>query len=105
MRDAPSQFIIKNLLKSGARIRAYDPVAMDDAKKIYPKVTYCKDAYEAVKGADAMVIVTEWNQFRNLDLNRVKRLLKGKYFFDLRNIYVPEKVRELGFIYRSVGRP
>lgn len=104
MRDAPSVFIIENLLKSGAKIRAYDPVAMEDAKKILPKITYCKDTYDAARGADAVVIVTEWNQFRNLEFNKFKSLMKGKLFFDLRNIYESQKMKKMGFEYYSVGR-
>jgi UDPglucose 6-dehydrogenase len=104
LRDAPSLYIINKLLKAGAKIRAYDPVAMEDAKKIFPKITYCKDSYDAAKGSDALVIVTEWNQFRNLDLGRLKNLAKKEFFFDLRNIYEPDKVREQGFKYYSVGR-
>jgi UDPglucose 6-dehydrogenase len=104
VRDAPSLFIIKKLLRAGAKIRAYDPVAMAEAKKEFPKITYCKDAYEAAKQADAIVIVTEWNQFRNLDLNKIKKLLKGRLFFDLRNIYEPGKMKKMGFEYFSVGR-
>jgi UDPglucose 6-dehydrogenase len=104
LREAPSLFIIDKLLKAGAKIRAYDPVAMEDARKIFTKITYCKDAYDAAKGTDAVVMVTEWNQFRNLDLNRIKKLTNGKFFFDLRNIYEPNKVRKLGFKYYSVGR-
>lgn len=105
LRDAPSIYIISSLLKAGAKIRAFDPVAMKDAEKVFPNVIYCKDSYSAVKGADAVVIVTEWNQFRNLDLNRIKTLTKGRFFFDLRNIYESDKLRELGFKYYSVGRP
>ncbi len=105
LRDAPSLYIINKLLKAGAKVRAYDPVAMKDAKKILPKITYCKDVYEAVKGADAVVITTEWNQFRNLDLNKIKKTAKGKFFFDLRNIYEPQRMSKLGFTYYSVGRP
>ncbi len=105
LRDAPSLYIINKLLKAGARIKAHDPVAMKDAKKIFPKITYCRDAYDAAKGTDAVVIVTEWNQFRNLDFNKIKKLAKGTFFFDLRNIYKPDKIRELGFKYYSVGRP
>jgi UDPglucose 6-dehydrogenase len=104
LRDAPSLYIIKKLLGAGARIRAYDPVAMKDAKKTIPSITYCKDAYDAAKGTDAVVIVTEWNQFRNLDLNRIKKLTRGKYFFDLRNIYNAEIIKKAGFQYFSVGR-
>jgi UDPglucose 6-dehydrogenase len=104
LRDAPAIFIINRLLKAGAKIRAYDPVAMEDAKQILPKITYCKDAYDAVNGSDAIVIVTEWNQFRNLDLGKIKKLAKGNFFFDLRNIYEPERLRKMGFKYYSVGR-
>lgn len=105
LRDAPSLYIIDKLLTAGAKIRAHDPVAMKDAKKVFPKIVCCRDAYDAATGADAVVIVTEWNQFRNLDLNRMKKLAKGQFFFDLRNIYEPEKTRALGFKYYSVGRP
>jgi UDPglucose 6-dehydrogenase len=104
IRDAPSLFIIQNLLKEKVRIRAYDPVSMKEAQKILPEIKYCEDAYDAVKGADALVIVTEWNQFRNLDLERIKNLLKGPYFFDLRNIYEPQRLKEKGFQYFCVGR-
>ena len=104
IRDAPSLFIIKELLKAGAKIRAYDPAAVEEAKRVFPKITYCKDAYDAAKGTDAVVIVTEWNQFRNLELSRLKNLAKGKVFFDFRNIYEPKKVREEGFRYYSTGR-
>lgn len=104
IRDAPSLFIIKALLKAGAKIKAHDPVAMNDTKEIFPKLTYCKDPYEAAKGAEAVIIVTEWNEFRNLDLSQIKKLVKGKYFFDLRNIYDPGKLRKMGFNYYSTGR-
>jgi UDPglucose 6-dehydrogenase len=104
IRDAPSLFIIRSLLEEKTKIRAYDPVSMKEAKKILPQVKYCEDSYDAAKGADALVIVTEWNQFRNLDLDRIKKLLKKPYFFDLRNIYDPEKLRKKGFRYFSVGR-
>jgi UDPglucose 6-dehydrogenase len=104
LRDAPSLYIINKLIKAGAKIKAFDPVAMKDAKKVFPKITCCKDAYEAAKGAEAVVIATEWNQFRNLDLNKIKKLTKGKFFFDLRNIYDPERLIKMGFTYYSVGR-
>ena len=104
-REAPSLYIIKKLMKEKAFIRAYDPVSMKEAQKIIPSIKYCKNAYEAVKGADALVIVTEWNQFRNLDLDRIKKLLKRPYFFDLRNIYEPRKLKEKGFKYFCIGRP
>ncbi len=104
LRDAPAIFIINRLLKAGARIRVYDPVAMEDAKQILSKITYCKDAYDAANGSDAVVIVTEWNQFRNLDLGKIKKHAKGNFFFDLRNIYEPDRLRKMGFKYYSVGR-
>ncbi len=104
IREAPSIYIIERLLREGAKIKAYDPAAMIDAKKIFSEITYCRDPYDAVKGADAIVIVTEWNQFRNLDLQKVRSLVRGDFFFDLRNIYEPDKVRKLGFKYFSVGR-
>ena len=78
---------------------------MKDAKEIFPKITYCKDAYEAAKGSEAVIIVTEWNEFRNLDLVKIKKAAKGNHFFDLRNIYEPERVRKMGFSYYSIGRP
>lgn len=104
LRDAPSIYIINKLLKAGMKIKAFDPVAIPDAKKVLPHITYCKDAYDAIKGAHAVVIVTEWNQFRSLDLNKVKKLVKEKYFFDLRNIYEPDRLKDMGFKYYSVGR-
>jgi len=105
IREAPSLYIIKKLMKEKASIRAYDPVSMKEAQKIIPSIKYCKNAYEAVKGADALVIVTEWNQFRNLDLDRIKKLLKEPYFFDLRNVYEPRKLKEKGLKYFCMGRP
>jgi UDPglucose 6-dehydrogenase len=104
LRDAPSLAIIGELQKEGAKIRAYDPAAMENARKDLSGVTFCNDAYDACAGADALVIVTEWNQFRNLDMTRVMGLLKTPVFIDLRNIYPPEKMREMGFSYYSVGR-
>lgn len=105
IRDAPSVPIIKTLLKEGAKIRAYDPVSMEEAEKILPEIKYCKDPYSTLKGADALIIMTEWNQFRNLELDKIKALLNSPLFFDLRNIYDPQKMREKGFQYYSVGRP
>ncbi len=104
LRDAPSLYIIESLLKEKAKVRAYDPVAMDNAKAIFPEVTFCKDPYDAANGADALVIVTEWNQFRNLELDKLRKLLKGPYFFDLRNVYEPQRLKEKGFKYFCVGR-
>jgi UDPglucose 6-dehydrogenase len=104
VREAPSLNIIKQLLKENAKIRAYDPVSMKSTQSILPDITYCKDPYDAVKDANAIVIVTEWNQFRNLELDKLKRLLKEPYFFDLRNIYEPQKLKDKGFKYYCVGR-
>jgi UDPglucose 6-dehydrogenase len=104
IRDAPSLAIIRKLLNEKAKIRAFDPVSMKEAERIIPEVKYCKDPYDTVKGVDAVVIVTEWNEFRNLDLDRIKSLLKSTFFFDLRNIYDTQKMKEKGFQYYSVGR-
>lgn len=104
IREAPAISIIQSLLKDEANIRAYDPVAMENTKMVLPDITYCSDAYDACKDADAVVIVTEWNQFRNLDLGKLFSLLKQPYFFDLRNIYDPTKMKGMGFCYYSVGR-
>lgn len=104
LRDAPSLYIIEALFREGAIIRAYDPAAMDNARAILSEVNFCRDPYDAAKGADALIIVTEWNQFRNLDLDRIKGLLRQPFFFDLRNIYDPERMKKIGFRYFSVGR-
>jgi UDPglucose 6-dehydrogenase len=104
MRDAPSLEIVAGLTERGAHVRAYDPVAMPNAGRLMPHITLCKDAYQACENADAMVLVTEWNQFRMLDLERVKRLLREPVVVDLRNVYKPEPMRQLGFRYVSVGR-
>lgn len=104
MREAPAIDIIKGLLEHGATIKAYDPVAMEEAAKVLPDVQYTEDEYEAVKGADALVFVTEWNQFRALDMSRVRDLMRVPTIADLRNIYDPTDMRELGFDYVGVGR-
>jgi UDPglucose 6-dehydrogenase len=104
IREAPSLYIIESLLKEKANIRVYDPVSMKEVERIISRIKYCKDPYDAVKGADALVIMTEWNQFRNLELDKLKKLLKGLYFFDLRNVYEPQRLREKGFKYFCVGR-
>ncbi len=104
MREAPSVEIIRGMLENGAKIRAYDPVAMTEAAKILPDVKYAEDEYAAVKGAEVLVFVTEWNQFRALDMTRIRDLMKVPRIADLRNIYSPEDMRELGFEYVGVGR-
>jgi UDPglucose 6-dehydrogenase len=105
MRDAPSLSILPALIGAGAHVRAYDPEGMEEARKLMPHVTYCGDAYEAIEGADAIVVLTEWNQFRALDFDRVKRLLRSPKVVDLRNIYDPLQMREAGFDYSCIGRP
>jgi len=106
MRDAPSIPLITALYDMGATVRAYDPVGMEQAKAVLPALTYCRDAYECADGADALVIVTEWEQFRALDLDRVKRVMAERpALIDLRNIYPADELRRRGFIYESVGRP
>ncbi|AIF53690.1 nucleotide sugar dehydrogenase [Pelosinus sp. UFO1] len=124
MRDAPSITIIKELLAKGATVRVYDPVAMENAKVhgfediksiesiellkmlgvINVPIIYCQDEYDAVDGVDAIVILTEWNQFRSLNLTKIEDLMQGNYFFDFRNIYDRKQLEELGFIYEGVGK-
>ena len=105
MRDAPSLSIIPALQDAGAQVRAYDPAAMPEAKPLLPGVEWCEDAYAAVTGAHAVALVTEWNEFRALDLERMGTLMAARVFVDLRNVYRPEAVRSLGFAYSSIGRP
>lgn len=105
VRESPAIDIIGSLLAEGAAVRAYDPAAMDNARRLLPAVTYCADAYDACAGSDALVIATEWNQFRNLHLARILGLLTQPFFFDLRNVYDPARMSSLGFRYQGVGRP
>lgn len=104
MRESPAIDIIKQLLERGASIRAFDPVAMPEARHFLPDIIFAADEYDAINGADAMVIVTEWNQFRALDMEKVKALLKAPIVADLRNVYEPVDMREMGFVYVGVGR-
>ena len=104
MRDAPSLDILKKLQQRGAVVRAFDPVAMPNAARELPDVTLCKNEYEACENADALVLMTEWNQFRMLDLERVRTLLREPVVVDLRNVYDPVSMRKAGFRYDSVGR-
>ncbi len=104
MRDSPSIAVVRTLQDAGATVRAYDPEGMEQAKLVLDNVTYCQSSYEAMDGADALVIVTEWDAFRALDLNRAKSLLKEPILVDLRNIYPREAVEKAGFRYTSVGR-
>jgi len=104
VREAPSLVIVRELQRRGARVQAYDPAAMEQAQQVLPEVDYRTDAYSAVEGADVLVLITEWNQFRNLDLEKIKGLMHRPILVDLRNVYEPERVRTLGFEYRGVGR-
>ncbi|MGD8372682.1 MAG: UDP-glucose/GDP-mannose dehydrogenase family protein [Syntrophobacterales bacterium] len=104
MREAPSIDIVRGLQRQGAKIRAFDPAGMEGAKKIIKRVYYAKDAYEAARGAHGLVIVTEWNQFRNLNWTRMAELLREPVVIDLRNIYEPKRMRGFGFRYVCVGR-
>jgi len=104
MRDAPSVEIVQGLLTRGAKVIAYDPVARDEAEKILPQIEYAVDEYEAANGADVLVFVTEWNQFRALDMDRIRNSMRAARVADLRNIYDPTNMREMGFEYVGVGR-
>jgi UDPglucose 6-dehydrogenase len=104
MREAPSLVIIEELKKAGATIRAFDPEAMEQAKTMMDGIAFAQNAYECVAGADALAIVTEWDAFRALDLDRVKGAMKSPTVIDLRNIYRPDDMRKRGFSYISVGR-
>lgn len=105
IREAASLEIIPSLLKLGAKISAFDPEGMNKAKSILPDISWSNDPYEAMANADAVVILTEWNMFRALDLKKVKSLLKTPLMVDLRNIYSLEVMKKLGFTYASIGRP
>jgi len=104
MREAPSVEIAQALLKRGATVRAYDPAAMEKASQILPDVEYRRNAQAVARGADALVVVTEWNEFKQLDLLRLKRLMRRPVVVDGRNIYDPAEMRRLGFVYRGIGR-
>ena len=105
LREAPSLALITALHDMGASVRAFDPAGMRQAQVLMPKVAYCDSAYDCAKEADALVIVTEWEQFRALDLERLRDLMTTPVIIDLRNIYRPEEMQRHGFAYVSVGRP
>ena len=105
IRESPALFVLDGLLAAGARVRAFDPAAMEASRETYPQVEFCHDAYEAADGAEALVICTEWNQFRALELDRLKARLRRPLIVDLRNIYEPDRMAAAGFRYVSVGRP
>ena len=104
IREAPSLVIISKLLAYGAKIKAYDPIAMDNTKKVFPQVEYANEMYEALKGSDGLIIATEWNDFRVPDFKKIKDNLKDNVIFDGRNVYDPKKMKEFGFNYFSIGR-
>ena len=104
MRDAPSIDIVSVLESKGAKVRAFDPESMDQARPLMKNVAFCNEPYECVQGAHALVIVTEWDAFRALDMKRIKGALAAPVIVDLRNIYRPEEMRRMGFTYESVGR-
>ena len=104
MRDAPAINIVTALNDMGAKVKAYDPIGMEQAKTVLTGVTYCEDAYSCATGADALVIITEWEQFRALDLAQLKSVMAQPVVVDLRNVYRPEDMAKHGFSYSSVGR-
>lgn len=104
MRDAPSIRIINALKEKGAKIKAYDPIAVNNAKRIFKGIDYCNNVYDTAKNADLLIVVTEWNEFKQLNLEKIKKLMKTPVILDGRNIYSPEDVKNLGFIYQGVGR-
>jgi UDPglucose 6-dehydrogenase len=104
VRESPALAIAEELARRGARIQAYDPAAMEQARALLPDIVYRPDAYSAAEDADAVVLMTEWNQFRNLDLSRMKSLMRRPILVDLRNVYEPERMKALGLAYQGVGR-
>lgn len=104
MREAPAVYIIHELIEQGVNIKAYDPQAMEAAKILLPDIEYCQSAYEAASGCDALLILTEWDEFKNLDLSKIKQLLKQPVIIDGRNIFDPRAMKEHGFIYAGIGR-
>jgi UDPglucose 6-dehydrogenase len=108
MREAPSIVLIREVIDAGGRVRVFDPAAMEEARRVFgdlnAKITYCNKSYEACEGADGLVLVTEWNEFRNPDYQRIRSLLRRPVVFDGRNIFNPALLRELGFDYFGIGR-
>ena len=104
MRLAPSLDILRPLLKEGAKLKAYDPQAMEKAKEFLPDIEYCQDAYAAATGADAVILCTEWEEFKSLDLTKLKDVMGHPTVFDGRNVFDPKHMAELGFTYVSIGR-
>jgi UDPglucose 6-dehydrogenase len=105
IRESPAIKIVKSLMDKGASVVAFDPAGMEAAKEVLREVVFAKDMYDVAEDADALVLITEWNEFRFLDWDRVKALLRSPTVMDLRNIYDPGRMRERGFDYHCVGRP
>ena len=105
IRESPALAVITDLVAAGADVRVFDPAAMANARAVFPKLYYAMDAYDCARGADVLVIATEWNEFRALDFARLEQLMKSKTVVDLRNVYEPARMAALGFRYTSVGRP
>ena len=104
VRESPAMAIAAELLRRGAHVQAYDPAAMEQARGVLPDLVYRPDAYSVAEDADAVVLMTEWNQFRNLDLSRMKSVMRRPILVDLRNVYEPERAKALGLTYQGVGR-
>jgi UDPglucose 6-dehydrogenase len=105
IREAPALYTIDRLLAAGATVRAFDPEAMDNVRALYgDKVTFCEDQYEAIRGADCLAVMTEWNMFRTPDFNHMKTLLDTPIVFDGRNLYDVDRMKAFGFLYDSIGR-
>ncbi len=105
IRESPAIFVIRNLLKAGASVKVFDPAAMEEAGKVFDNtIAYANNAYEVAEGADAIVLMTEWNQFRRLDLQELKNRMRSPVFVDTRNVYDPQKMKQAGFFYEGVGR-
>jgi UDPglucose 6-dehydrogenase len=104
MRDAPSVIVVNNLLEEGAKIKAYDPIAMNNAKRILKNVDFQSDSYSVARGSELLIIMTEWNEFRQLDLEKIKKSMKTPILLDGRNIYDSAELKEMGFVYTGVGR-
>lgn len=103
IRESPAITLVEELLQKGALIQAHDPKAMDNFSRLFPDITYCNDEYRAIEGADALVICTEWNEYRNLDISRLKETMRGSYILDTRNILSSDDVNSIGFTLESVG--
>ncbi len=104
LRESAPMFLLERLLAAGARVQAFDPAGMPGARRLHPEATYCEDAHAAVRGADVLVLATEWNLFRNLDWERLRQDMAAPVVVDLRNVYEPERLRHLGFTYYGMGR-